>query len=114
MFKIDLDTSGAERVLAQTLEDKLRLSTIMQDGVNAGVEYEKAHKKYQNRTGNLLDSTKGHVREEGGNVVATIEMGMPYAGYVVKLGYSAIEEAREVANKKIQASLRDLGTKLAG
>ena len=58
---------------------------------------------YQNRTGDLERSTKAELVIDSPNYVQVdLVMGMYYAGYVVDLGYSNIDEAAAIAEDAVE------------
>jgi hypothetical protein len=81
-----------------------QLAQAMRAAVQLGAQYERSNHTYQNRTGNLERSTKGKlVRVDRRAIRAELVMGMPYASYVVRRGFSTINST----SVRVRDSIRD-------
>jgi hypothetical protein len=112
---LDLDISDVEQAEADAVDGFRGLGGRMRSAVQLGAQYERDNKTYQNRTGDLLRSTKGRLdRNSKDEIVAELEMGMGYADHVRALGFSAIDEAANRADVAIADAIEAVGDKVAG
>jgi len=114
--RVKVDNSGTRRVVERARLELLgNLPARMLNAVKQGAEYERQHKTYQDRTGDLRSSTVGEMdRSTANNVQVRLEMGEEYASYVAKRGFSAIKEAARATGEAIQDEIDAIGERITG
>lgn len=86
----------------------------MRDVVEGAAAELRANDPYTNRTGFLRTSTQGEMqRFDGNEIEATMAMGMPYASFVINLGYSDWEDQVEDAEREMGNALSAIANRIA-
>lgn len=111
-------TANNSETLAATrdAEDEFsELARRMLAAVNVGAAFEKAHKTYTDRTGNLKRNTRGRIdQNRRDTVVVDLEMAEDYASYVKKRGLSAFDDAVNRTNQAIADEMDSIGKRVTG
>lgn len=86
---------------------KSKVQRVLLDAVRFGAAEERAHKTYQNRTGQLQKSTIGRmVRSSVSDMRAEIAINRDYASYVRDLGYMTLETTVRETSDRIRNAFR--------
>lgn len=114
-MQVKLDISDVLALEARAVQQLGSLGKRMLSVAKVGAEYEKGHKTYQDRTGNLKKSTKGVAKENRkDNVEVDLEMGMDYASFVKRRGYSEIDAAAKLTEGGIQDQIDAIAKAITG
>jgi hypothetical protein len=111
---IELDISEVIEAEANAVKEMDRVHKVMSSAVQIGAQFERDHKTYQNRTGDLQRGTRGKLdRNSKEEVVAELIMNTDYASYVKARGFSSIDEASRRTAAQISEGLKDIENKVA-
>lgn len=112
-MKVKLDLSELKRAEKRAERELESVPKILLTAVTRGAQFEQRSHRYQNRTGDLELSTQGILNESTTRLSeATIEMGMPYASYVVARGFSSFPDIVAVVQQQITSELNQLAIRV--
>lgn len=112
MFRIDL--SEHNETIRRAREEFRKLPKRMLRIAEFGAKLERDKHEYQNRTGDLEESTQAHLHDSGDDTSVILIMAMPYASHVRRLGYSSIDEAAELVEREIDAGIKTMANRIGG
>lgn len=103
-YSVTANISGFDNVAAEL---KAKVASVLFEAVRFGAAEERAHKTYQNRTGQLQKSTIGRmVRNSAADMRAEIAITREYASYVRDLGFMTLETTVRDTSNRIRNALR--------
>lgn len=104
--------SGA-RAVARRAEREFRdLDRVMDRVVRDAAQELRRTDPYQDRTTNLRNSTVGETMDLGGRVEAVLVMGMFYASFVNRLGYSNFDEVSQKARRRMREAFTRMARRI--
>lgn len=105
-YRVSVDNSETVRRCEEMQKRFQQLPIDLQNAARLGAQYEKQNKTYTDRTGRLKQSTIGKlISRRLGFIEGYVEMGMPYASYVKRRGFSAFDDAVARTRQAIRDAL---------
>ena len=113
-MQVKIDLSEVHALRARADEELRSVPAIMKHAVGLGAAYERGSHAYRNRTGRLERSTRGVLVSSAVRLTrADLEMGMPYASYVVARGLSNIHAAARMVREQLEDDFEAMAKRIA-
>lgn len=86
----------------------------MLDLAQQGAEVLRSTDPYQDRTGDLRESTEAVIDQSGDPVIVVLRMGEDYASFVKRLGYSNFDDVSEEVKRQMDDGMRTVRRRIGG
>jgi hypothetical protein len=101
-MRVAVDLRDLERLTREGVDEMGLAPRLMENALKDAAREERQTHTYQNQTGHLEQSTKaGIVSEVANELVIDLEMGEPYASFVIARGYSRFPQIAEKIQRRI-------------
>lgn len=113
-MSVTVNISDVTRATAKAVQEMQNWPRTVEDTLRNAAQEERSTKTYQNQTGHLQQGTRAATISQTANeIIVDLEMGEPYASYVVRRGFSRFPRIADKAERSLNRAASRIATKLS-